>query len=409
MVAVLREFIPALAVAALTAGLAACHSSGCREGDYACNALADTITTGDQETTTTTTTTPPTEATTTEVAPTSTTEVVPAVCGDGVVAGDEACDDGNDDELDGCKSDCTATFCGDGVVQAGESCDDGNDDDADDCARCKPAACGDGFVQAGVEVCDDGPANDDAAYEGCTEACTPGPRCGDGLVNGGEDCDDNNTDETDGCMVGCVEARSCLQVKQAVPDAVSGEYRLWPEALGGESSLDVWCDMDSDGGGYTFLKVDTEFGAESDKGAKKAEEVCQKFGMHLLVTRSPDHVKSAYQVATTQNVDPVGGGTVGAGVDYLAILAIYPAMPMATCDGGALNSAECPGWRAGDDQVFWVSDVAYDDQPDSDHCAGCSMIYKWNPDGTAKSYMTVSFGEGASSYRFLCDVGDKLP
>jgi hypothetical protein len=37
------------------------------------------------------------------------------------------------------------------------------------------------------------------------------------------------------------------------------------------------------------------------------------------------------------------------------------------------------------------------------------MIYKWNPDGTAKSYMTVSFGEGASTYRFLCDVGDKRP
>src|SRR5690606_19789335 len=115
--------------------------------------------------------------------------------------------------------------------------------------------CGDGFVQAGVEVCDDGPANDDQAYEGCTLACTRGPHCGDGIINGEEDCDDKNADPSDGCLAGCVEARSCLHIKQAVPDAPTGLYRLWPEALGGSISVMVWCDMDSDGGGYTFLKV----------------------------------------------------------------------------------------------------------------------------------------------------------
>ncbi|MCY1070299.1 DUF4215 domain-containing protein [Nannocystis sp. RBIL2] len=409
MAAASRVLLPGLVAAALAAATApGCHSSGCRDSDYACAALADTHTSGEPDTTTTetTTSTPPL---TTSTEPTSTTEP-PPTCGDGVVAGDELCDDGNADDLDACKSDCTPTACGDGVVQAGEECDDGNADDSDACVgTCRWARCGDGFVHAASEECDDGPANDNQAYEGCTTGCVRGPRCGDALVNGDEDCDDNNTDETDGCMSSCVEAKSCLQVKTALPEASTGQYRIWPEALGSENSVDVWCDMDSDGGGYTFLKVDTEFGLESDKGAKKAEEVCKKYGMHLLVTRTPAHVMSSYEVATTANVAPVGGGTVPAGIDYLAILAIYPTTPGATCELKALNSTDCPGWRAGDDQPYWVRDTPYADQPDADHCAGCSMFYKWNPDGTAKSYTTVSFGEGASSYRFLCDIGDKHP
>jgi hypothetical protein len=51
-----------------------------------------------------------------------------AVCGDGVVSGDEQCDQGaeNDGSYGGCNPDCTlAPHCGDGVVQSteGETCD----------------------------------------------------------------------------------------------------------------------------------------------------------------------------------------------------------------------------------------------------------------------------------------------
>ena len=409
MAAAIRFVLATLVAAAAAPG---CHTAGCLDGDLACAALTDMhATTGSTSSSSTapmTTTETPTTGTT-ETPTTGTTEA-PAVCGDGVVDPGEACDDGNDDDLDACKSDCTPTWCGDGVVQTGEACDDGNDDDSDGCVGdCQLATCGDGFVRVGVEACDDGVANDDAAYSGCTTACTLGPRCGDAIINGPEECDDNNDDEFDGCMSSCVEAHTCLQVKQVKPDAPTGSYRLWPPALGGEGSVVAWCDMETDGGGYTFLKVDTEFGDESDKGAKKAEALCAKYGMRLLVTRTPEHAVAAYNFATTPNLPPIGGGGVGSGVDYMAILGIYPAMEGATCGGGALNSSDCPGWLAGDSMPYWVTSTPYGDQPDDDHCLGCSMIYKWNPDGTLKSYMTVSFGEGASSYRFLCDIGDKHP
>ena len=41
---------------------------------------------------------------------------IPAVCGDGTVAGPEECDDGNTTPLDGCSATCTAEYCGDGLV-----------------------------------------------------------------------------------------------------------------------------------------------------------------------------------------------------------------------------------------------------------------------------------------------------
>jgi cysteine-rich repeat protein len=40
-------------------------------------------------------------------------------CGDGYLnmAAGEECDDGNNDDTDACRNDCTNAFCGDGVVQ----------------------------------------------------------------------------------------------------------------------------------------------------------------------------------------------------------------------------------------------------------------------------------------------------
>ena len=69
---------------------------------------------------------------------------------DGILAGDEECDDGG--AAEGCLDDCSgeqegwvcsntacglsscSEVCGDGVRTSGEGCDDGNTDDADGCS-----------------------------------------------------------------------------------------------------------------------------------------------------------------------------------------------------------------------------------------------------------------------------------
>lgn len=118
---------------------------------------------------------------------------VPA-CGDGLVEGDEVCDDQNDDDTDDCI-DCVAASCGDGFVFADvEACDDQNDVDTDDCIDCDVATCGDGFVQFGIETCDT--VGESAT---CDADCTL-PVCGDGVINpaAGEQCEG-----VSGCDANC--------------------------------------------------------------------------------------------------------------------------------------------------------------------------------------------------------------
>jgi cysteine-rich repeat protein len=89
--------------------------------------------------------------------------------------------------------------CGDGVTEAPEPCDDGNDDNTDGClTTCQLARCGDGFVQAGVEECDDGNDNDNDA---CSNTCKQF-RCNN--VQPGDAC---YGDTSDACITACLTGR----------------------------------------------------------------------------------------------------------------------------------------------------------------------------------------------------------
>ena len=124
------------------------------------------------------------------------------LCGDGILAGSEACDDGNKIDDDGCGSTCatepgwacTTTLefgptickevCGNDIRTPGERCDDGNTADMDGCSD----TC---TVEYGYK-CDG------------TEPQTCMIDCGDGILVGQEACDDHNTDDGDGCSSTCV-------------------------------------------------------------------------------------------------------------------------------------------------------------------------------------------------------------
>lgn len=173
-----------------------------------------------------------------------------AVCGNGILSGAEACDDKNTSSGDGCSSACVVEagfrctrigrpctpICGDGLIVGTETCDDGNEVGGDGCSEscltepgwdcsaevCRrsdagvvgPSGyCGDGVIQ-GAEECDDGSANDDGNYLGCSLRCRV-VQCGDGLVNGDEACDlgwqGNTTGYGDpgGCTPGCKRPAFC--------------------------------------------------------------------------------------------------------------------------------------------------------------------------------------------------------
>jgi cysteine-rich repeat protein len=89
-------------------------------------------------------------------------------CGDGIVDLDEECDDGNQQDGDGCSSECTLEECGNGVLDPGEECDDNNEVDCDGCSSsCKLEECGNGRLECDEE-CDDGNV---VNGDGCSSVC----------------------------------------------------------------------------------------------------------------------------------------------------------------------------------------------------------------------------------------------
>lgn len=143
------------------------------------------------------------------------------ICGNGLVEGNEQCDD--DDELADavCTADCRFT-CGNGVVDTefGEACDIGIESGAGAC----PTTCDDGMactadVLAGTECgaqCMNEPITAAANGDGC---CPTGatsltdddcaPVCGNGVVESGEICDTAIATGAGACPSACDDTQAC--------------------------------------------------------------------------------------------------------------------------------------------------------------------------------------------------------
>jgi len=209
----------------------------------------------------------------------------PEGCGNGVLTEDEACDDANRVDGDGCSANCLVVApgfschpvglpcrkiarCGDAVVAESELCDDGNLNPGDGCSPtckleigykcdgepsvCTPTTCGDA-IQEGAEACDDG---NDLPYDGCSSTCQAEPNCadgpcrsecGDGLLLG-EECDDGNRKDGDGCSSTCVKEAGFECTDGSPPcDTLNGECVLnipviYRDFTSAHSDFAVTCD-----------------------------------------------------------------------------------------------------------------------------------------------------------------------
>ena len=172
-----------------------------------------------------------------------------ATCGNNVIEGTEACDDGNTVTGDGCSATCTiesgwictplgceaASWCGDGYQDVVEECEpptvgcsatctwicdgDGTCDAGETTTSCPEdcpatATCGNNVIE-GTEVCDDG---NTATGDGCSATCTiesgyictplgcePAYYCNDGYIDTVEQCQDGNSVTGDGCNMCAIE------------------------------------------------------------------------------------------------------------------------------------------------------------------------------------------------------------
>jgi hypothetical protein len=339
-------------------------------------------------------------------------------------------------DSDGTTAEPVPEPCGNGKIDPPELCDQGEaNSDAGECTlACRWNVCGDGRVHAGDETCDDGP--DNGKYGHCDMNCDgPAERCGDLSVQAdeGEMCDEN--DPHFACLKECTWATSCTNIKASWGDeATTGIYLIRRMS----QFLTVWCDMDADGGGYTFIKYasGTVLDDHNDPeypfspiylSALQAEQKCGYWGLRLFAPRSPEHLAAAVGAANAKQFAPIQKDTlfppypeIDSDVEgYLSIMGVYPVTPGTSCVGKALNSEACPEWAIKPDPLqpdvvlpYWVSDTPIANQPNTTACAGCSLFYHWNivaqPPQLA-GYITINMmNKGAISSHFLCELGDKL-
>lgn len=164
--------------------------------------------------------------------------------------GDEEATDGEDDDI---GEDGRAAVCGDGVVEGGEACDDGNTQSGDYCsADCSTVTgeCGDGIVQDN-ESCDDGSITSDCDtyHDGGDGTCLPPGECSDGYVLENGTCVDEQIDEHVHIYVTNTCQLSVQPQSVTVPRGrtVSFVYHNHSSSY----SVDVWLSYI---GGYTDLK-----------------------------------------------------------------------------------------------------------------------------------------------------------
>ncbi len=189
-------------------------------------------------------------------------EAADAVCGDGIRAPSEACDDANTLDNDGCNADCTlpqapvamsdtASADENGaavVIDVLDNDSDGDDVEADLSVTAPAASANGGAVSVNAdgtinytpppnftgtdtftyEVCDDESPDPQCATETVTVTVNPKPAiCGDGVIDAGEACDDGNGADSDGCddtpTGGCVieDGWACSAVCIGEADSVS--------------------------------------------------------------------------------------------------------------------------------------------------------------------------------------------
>jgi cysteine-rich repeat protein len=123
-----------------------------------------------------------------------------SVCGNGIVEPAEQCDDGNDDNQDGCNVICLFPICGNGLVEEFEECDNYGQDTTGCTKDCLYIRCGNKIVEtANGEQCDDG---NHKSGDGCS-ACCKFEKCGNDVIDPKEECDDGNNENGDGCSDCC--------------------------------------------------------------------------------------------------------------------------------------------------------------------------------------------------------------